>query len=172
MIVGALHFLKAVEEDIYQRVVKIDPAYGKLYDASKQWLERDDHWSFWAFVLYVIQLTGVILDSLLLSQVYKSRPKLHHQGLKHGLVRSMQIRSQLLVVRHLQEEFFPPFPGLWECVTRGYWLADSPRIKINLNIAGNNYWDIVEIGFPHLCLRPFHYSPSIRILTSCLHYHF
>jgi hypothetical protein len=24
-------------------VVKIDPAYGKLYDASKQWLERDDH---------------------------------------------------------------------------------------------------------------------------------
>ena len=43
MIVGALRFLKVIEEDIYQRVVKIDPAYGKLYDASKQWLERDDH---------------------------------------------------------------------------------------------------------------------------------
>jgi hypothetical protein len=43
MIVGALHFFKVIEEDGYLRVVKIDPAYGKLYDASKQWLERDDH---------------------------------------------------------------------------------------------------------------------------------
>jgi hypothetical protein len=43
MIVGALHFFKVIEEDGYLRVVKIDPAYGKLYEASKQWLERDDH---------------------------------------------------------------------------------------------------------------------------------
>ena len=43
MIVGALRFLKVIEEDIYQRVVKIETAYGKLYDASRLWLERDDH---------------------------------------------------------------------------------------------------------------------------------
>jgi hypothetical protein len=43
MIAGVLHFLKVIEEDIYQRVVKIEPAYEKLYDASKPWLERDDH---------------------------------------------------------------------------------------------------------------------------------
>jgi hypothetical protein len=43
MIVGSLHMVKRIEEDLYQRVVKIDPVYGKLYDASKQWLERDDH---------------------------------------------------------------------------------------------------------------------------------
>jgi hypothetical protein len=43
MIVGSLHMVKVIEEDLYQRVVKIDPVYGKLYDASKQWLERDDH---------------------------------------------------------------------------------------------------------------------------------
>jgi hypothetical protein len=41
--VGWLHFYKVIEEDLYKRVVEIEPALGKLYDASKQWLERDDH---------------------------------------------------------------------------------------------------------------------------------
>ncbi|CZR69457.1 uncharacterized protein PAC_19357 [Phialocephala subalpina] len=41
--VGWLQFLKVIEEDYYQRLVKVDPAIGKLYDASKPWLERNDH---------------------------------------------------------------------------------------------------------------------------------
>ncbi|KAE9371002.1 hypothetical protein N431DRAFT_376340 [Stipitochalara longipes BDJ] len=43
VIVGGLQFLKVIEEDFYNRVVKIHPAFGKLYRASSQWLERDDH---------------------------------------------------------------------------------------------------------------------------------
>lgn len=41
--VGWLQFLKVIEEDLYQRLVKVDPAIGKLYDASKPWLERNDY---------------------------------------------------------------------------------------------------------------------------------
>jgi hypothetical protein len=40
--VGWLRFYKVIE-DLFKRVVAIEPALGKLYDASKQWLERDDH---------------------------------------------------------------------------------------------------------------------------------
>lgn len=43
IIVGYLQFLKVIEEDVYQRLTSIDPAIGKLYDASKLWLERNDH---------------------------------------------------------------------------------------------------------------------------------
>lgn len=43
VIVGALHFLKVIEEDLYSRIVTIEPAFGKLYDASSQWLKRDDY---------------------------------------------------------------------------------------------------------------------------------
>jgi len=43
VIVGMIHFFKVVDEDIYNRVVKAEPEFGKLYDACKQWLDRDDH---------------------------------------------------------------------------------------------------------------------------------
>jgi len=43
VIVGGLQFLKVVEEDFYNRFIKIKSAFEKLYDASRQWLERDDH---------------------------------------------------------------------------------------------------------------------------------
>jgi hypothetical protein len=43
VIVGGLHFLKVIEEDFYIRVVQIEPAFGSLYDASSEWLQRDDH---------------------------------------------------------------------------------------------------------------------------------
>ncbi|KAF8854070.1 putative glutathione S-transferase [Acephala macrosclerotiorum] len=43
VIVGWLQFLKVIGEDLYQRLVKVDPAIGNLYDASRPWLERNDH---------------------------------------------------------------------------------------------------------------------------------
>jgi hypothetical protein len=43
VIVSWLRFYEAIEEDLSKRAVAIEPALGKLYDASKQWLERDDH---------------------------------------------------------------------------------------------------------------------------------
>lgn len=43
MIAGTLQFYKVVDEAMYERVVKTAPEYGKLYDACKQWLERDGH---------------------------------------------------------------------------------------------------------------------------------
>jgi hypothetical protein len=36
-----LHSLKCVDEEFFQRYIGLDPAYPKLYEASKQWLERD-----------------------------------------------------------------------------------------------------------------------------------
>jgi hypothetical protein len=43
VIVGWLQFMKVIEEDLFKRIVGIEPAFGKLYDASEQWLERDGH---------------------------------------------------------------------------------------------------------------------------------
>ncbi|TVY31332.1 Glutathione S-transferase-like protein [Lachnellula subtilissima] len=43
VIVGWLQFFKTIDVKLYERVVSIEPAFGTLYDASKQWLERDDH---------------------------------------------------------------------------------------------------------------------------------
>ena len=43
VIVGALRFVKSAGEDIYERAVGIEPALKDLYEASKAWLERDDH---------------------------------------------------------------------------------------------------------------------------------
>jgi len=42
-IVGFLRFLKRIGEDLYERMVKMEPALKTLYDASAVWLERDDH---------------------------------------------------------------------------------------------------------------------------------
>lgn len=46
MVVGLLHFLALLGDDVFdvfQRVKEIEPAFSTLYDASKAWLERDDH---------------------------------------------------------------------------------------------------------------------------------
>jgi len=43
VILGWLQFFKTIDVKLYERVVSIEPAFGTLYDASKQWLERDDH---------------------------------------------------------------------------------------------------------------------------------
>jgi hypothetical protein len=43
VIVGMIHFLKVADEETYERLVKTEPEFRKLYDVCKQWLERDDH---------------------------------------------------------------------------------------------------------------------------------
>lgn len=44
IVVRALHCFKVLGgDDIFQRVIDIEPAFLTLYDASKAWLERDDH---------------------------------------------------------------------------------------------------------------------------------
>ena len=43
VIVSALHFMKRIDEGMFKRVIGIDPALDKVYEASKPWLERDDH---------------------------------------------------------------------------------------------------------------------------------
>ncbi|KAL8718597.1 MAG: hypothetical protein Q9225_004282 [Loekoesia sp. 1 TL-2023] len=42
ILVGALHFFKKLGEGVYERFVEMEPALGRLYDASEQWLYRDD----------------------------------------------------------------------------------------------------------------------------------
>jgi hypothetical protein len=36
-----LQFVRSIEEADYLKLVKIEPVLGELYDASKQWLQRD-----------------------------------------------------------------------------------------------------------------------------------
>jgi hypothetical protein len=43
IIVGMLHFLKVIDEKIYERIVGMDDSFAKVYDACKPWLKRDDH---------------------------------------------------------------------------------------------------------------------------------
>ena len=43
VIVGLLRFFKVIDEDIYKKVILVDPSLGRLYDASEPWLKRDDH---------------------------------------------------------------------------------------------------------------------------------
>lgn len=43
VIVGMLQFFKEVDEDIYERLVKTEPEFGKLYDVCRHWLERNGH---------------------------------------------------------------------------------------------------------------------------------
>ncbi|CBX92527.1 hypothetical protein IAQ61_006078 [Plenodomus lingam] len=40
--VTALHCFKCVEEELFTKLVALDPAFSKIYEASKQWLEKDD----------------------------------------------------------------------------------------------------------------------------------
>jgi hypothetical protein len=41
VVVGMLHFFKLVDESLYERMVKTEPEFEKLYGACKLWLERD-----------------------------------------------------------------------------------------------------------------------------------
>lgn len=43
VVVGALHFLKRIDTRYYDRIVAIEPAFNKLYEACERWLERDSH---------------------------------------------------------------------------------------------------------------------------------
>ncbi|KAK0124742.1 hypothetical protein ONS96_008624 [Cadophora gregata f. sp. sojae] len=43
IIFAFLQFLKVIEDDLYQRLVKVEPVLGELYDVCKPWLERDGH---------------------------------------------------------------------------------------------------------------------------------
>lgn len=43
VVVGALQFVKKVDERLFERIVGMEPALGKLYDACGRWLERDSH---------------------------------------------------------------------------------------------------------------------------------
>ncbi|KAI4101079.1 MAG: hypothetical protein LQ339_005202 [Xanthoria mediterranea] len=43
VLVSGMHWLKRSGGGTFERFVQIEPACGRLYDASKQWLERDDH---------------------------------------------------------------------------------------------------------------------------------
>ena len=43
VVVGALHFATLLGDDLFRRLQDIEPAFLSLYDASKAWLERDDH---------------------------------------------------------------------------------------------------------------------------------
>ncbi|KAL8680962.1 MAG: hypothetical protein Q9186_002862 [Xanthomendoza sp. 1 TL-2023] len=43
VLVSAMQYLTRLGGGLYERFVQIEPAFGRLYEASKQWLERDDH---------------------------------------------------------------------------------------------------------------------------------
>ncbi|KAF2189447.1 hypothetical protein K469DRAFT_736796 [Zopfia rhizophila CBS 207.26] len=40
--VSFLHCLRRVDEGIFERFISLDPAFSAIYDASKQWLVKDD----------------------------------------------------------------------------------------------------------------------------------
>jgi hypothetical protein len=40
--VSFLKFMQRLDTDNFERFLSLDPAFGKVYDASKQWLEKDD----------------------------------------------------------------------------------------------------------------------------------
>lgn len=43
VVVSFLHFARCVDKTLYERAAVTEPSLGTLYDASKSWLERDDH---------------------------------------------------------------------------------------------------------------------------------
>lgn len=42
VVVSFLQFLKSIDEAHFQRVCKLDEAFSKVYEASKEWVKRDD----------------------------------------------------------------------------------------------------------------------------------
>ena len=43
VIVGGLQCFKRADADVYERIVRVEPALKTLYEASAAWLARDDH---------------------------------------------------------------------------------------------------------------------------------
>jgi hypothetical protein len=37
-----LHSLRLIDEDMFRELLALDPTFPKIYDASKQWLEKDE----------------------------------------------------------------------------------------------------------------------------------
>ncbi|KAF1956230.1 hypothetical protein CC80DRAFT_472986 [Byssothecium circinans] len=42
ILVSFLHCMKRIDVDMFQRYLGFDPAFGQVYDASRQWLAKDD----------------------------------------------------------------------------------------------------------------------------------
>jgi len=42
ILVSMLHFVKRANEDVYKKLMALDDALPKIYEASKQWLEKED----------------------------------------------------------------------------------------------------------------------------------
>ncbi|CAI6248900.1 unnamed protein product [Periconia digitata] len=42
ILVSFLHFVKRIDENVYQRYLDFDPAFATVYEACRQWLVKDD----------------------------------------------------------------------------------------------------------------------------------
>jgi hypothetical protein len=40
--VSMLHFVKCISEDLFKKLLALDDAFPEAYEASKQWLEKED----------------------------------------------------------------------------------------------------------------------------------
>jgi hypothetical protein len=40
--VAFLHFLKRVDVEVFERFIAFDQGFATIYDASKEWLKKDD----------------------------------------------------------------------------------------------------------------------------------
>lgn len=40
--VSMLHFVRRVSEENFKRLITLDPAFEKVFEASKEWLKRED----------------------------------------------------------------------------------------------------------------------------------
>jgi hypothetical protein len=43
VVAGWLHFYHRIDENLFKKVLDIEPKLGVLYDACTPWLKRDDH---------------------------------------------------------------------------------------------------------------------------------
>ncbi|KAL9087609.1 MAG: hypothetical protein Q9165_006533 [Trypethelium subeluteriae] len=43
LVVGYLRFIQILNQPLYNHLIQTYPEFGTLFEASKQWLERDDH---------------------------------------------------------------------------------------------------------------------------------
>lgn len=43
LIVSVLQCWRRIDQAIYERAIKVEPALATLYKSSEQWLRRDDH---------------------------------------------------------------------------------------------------------------------------------
>ena len=41
--VGFLTFMKRIDEKVYEKLVEMEPEFGRVYEACGEWLKRDDH---------------------------------------------------------------------------------------------------------------------------------